>query len=144
MFRRPPRSKRTDTLFPYTTLFRSGRCIEAVIDPGQLITAQAGDIDHMGRIIDPERRGFGKAICDPPTTHVRARSDIGRLGTRCDTRSLLLFYQHRANAPHSELNRGSQACRACRSEEHTSELQSLMRISYAVFCLKKKQNTKNT
>src|SRR3546814_7577810 len=90
----------------------------------------------MGRIIDPERRGFGKAICDPPTTHVRARSDIGRLGTRCDTRSLLLFYQHRANAPHYELNRGSQA----RSEEHTSELQPLMRISYAFFCL----NTKLT
>src|SRR3546814_16184038 len=74
--------------------------------------------DLMGRIIDPERRGFGKAICDPPTTHVRARSDIGRLGTRCDTRSLLLFYQHRANAPHSELNRGSQACRACSDDEH--------------------------
>src|SRR3546814_16972616 len=73
MIRRPPRSTRTDTLFPYTTLFRS----------------------HC-RTFDPRSRGCLR----------RARG--GR----------------------------------CRSEEHTSELQSLMRISYAVFCLKKKKNDK--
>src|SRR3546814_7612193 len=93
MRRRPPRSTRTDTLFPYTTLFRS---------------------------------------CASPTTA--------------------------APAPHSDQEnrrrrRLSPACPACsprapalvrRSEEHTSELQSLMRISYAVFCLKKKKSISAT
>src|SRR3546814_1183637 len=74
MIRRPPRSTRTDTLFPYTTLFRSGR------------------------------------------TRERGVNDEGRITSR-------LFQG------------------ANRSEEHTSELQSLMRISYAVFCLKKKKQT---
>src|SRR3546814_10831022 len=83
MIRRPPRSTRTDTLFPYTTLFRS-RCADRA----------------------PRRRVD------------RAR---------------------RATYPRSA--DGSSSARA-RSEEHTSELQSLMRISYAVFCLKKK-NRKN-
>src|SRR6056297_3901971 len=73
MIRRPPRSTRTDTLFPYTTLFRSA-------------TAQHGRADHRDRP-GPGRRG--------------------------------------------------------RSEEHTSELQSLRRISYAVFCVKKKNKTTN-
>src|SRR3546814_14123219 len=97
-----------------------GRCIEAVIDPGQLITAQAGDIDHMGRIIDPERRGFGKALCDPPTTHVRARSDIGLLGTPCATRSPLLFYHPRATAPHSAHTTRSPSYLACFAIESLS------------------------
>src|SRR3546814_8794697 len=74
MVRRPPRSTRTDTLFPYTTLFRS-----------------AARRDVPGDAADPASRG----LCH----------------------------------------------RGCRSEEHTSELQSLMRISYAVFCLKKKNTT---
>src|SRR3546814_7424303 len=98
MIRRPPRSTRTDTLFPYTTLFRSdlvlhvrGQIIRNV-DVGTLI----GDIVDCG---DQQeiRVGFG------------------------DRQALLLHL---------------------RSEEHTSELQSLMRISYAVFCLKKKKNKK--
>src|SRR3546814_8078984 len=87
MIRRPPRSTRTDTLFPYTTLFRS---------------ALGG-----GR--------FGGAVQQAATQH--------RRGQRCGDR-----------------HRGHDA----RSEEHTSELQSLMRISYAVFCLKKKIQTHNT
>src|SRR3546814_4456405 len=78
MIRRPPRSTRTDTLFPYTTLFRS-----------------AGDVDPVG---EPH----SEVAADTPHAHVR------------------------------------------RSEEHTSELQSLMRISYAVFCLKKKKTNKFT
>src|SRR3546814_3323119 len=84
MIRRPPRSTRTDTLFPYTTLFRSS---------------------------SPAPR---------PRTARRRR----RTMRWCSARS--------ANA------RGRGRCRRGRSEEHTSELQSLMRISYAVFCLKKK------
>src|SRR3546814_5976085 len=76
MIRRPPRSTRTDTLFPYTTLFRSRRRVS---------------------------RGRGRRR--------------GRGGQRCQCAAVQIF----------------------RSEEHTSELQSLMRISYAVFCLKKKR-----
>src|SRR3546814_15332937 len=87
MIRRPPRSTRTDTLFPYTTLFRSAR--------------SAGDRPDARR-----RRGFG------PHPHVqRLRPAVG--------------------IDHDDPVK--------RSEEHTSELQSLMRISYAVFCLKKKK-----
>src|SRR3546814_15324017 len=83
MIRRPPRSTRTDTLFPYTTLFRSLQPVRT---------------DLAGH--DP---GGG----------ARPREDRGHLPD-------------------------SRAQRIGRSEEHTSELQSLMRISYAVFCLKKK------
>src|SRR3546814_3312451 len=79
MIRRPPRSTRTDTLFPYTTLFRSHQ--------------------HLHPIGLQEREGFGKSRSDTHFRHVIS---------------------------------------PCRSEEHTSELQSLMRTSYAVFCLKKK------
>src|SRR3546814_12048396 len=89
MIRRPPRSTRTDTLFPYTTLFRSRR----------------GPRPRVG--------------LDQGTAETRRRH----------------LWPHRMD--------GSSAPGACsgRSEEHTSELQSLMRISYAVFCLKKKNNT---
>src|SRR3546814_2517887 len=87
MIRRPPRSTRTDTLFPYTTLFRS----------------LAGD-----RVVGRE------AAIDAALEHDVAGGD------------------HRAGVPELRL-------RLLRSEEHTSELQSLMRISYAVFCLKKKK-----
>src|SRR3546814_1432384 len=88
MIRRPPRSTRTDTLFPYTTLFRSARR-------------------------DPERggpRGGGDACSEP-------RRAIARCHLQQPARTRVRD----------------------RSEEHTSELQSLMRISYAVFCLKKKK-----
>src|SRR3546814_8122883 len=88
MIRRPPRSTRTDTLFPYTTLFRS-------------ISDRAPT-----KVVLPAPK-------PPATTNFTARM------------------------------RGFQSAPAerssCRSEEHTSELQSLMRISYAVFCLKKKK-----
>src|SRR3546814_19904821 len=87
MIRRPPRSTRTDTLFPYTTLFRSHAGREK---PSQEGVAGA----HLGDRLDPRRLG--------------ADAELGR------------------------------------SEEHTSELQSLMRISYAVFCLKNKKNNHKT
>src|SRR3546814_2372811 len=90
MIRRPPRSTRTDTLFPYTTLFRSvsGRRDRPA---DRRLSVRPDDASHRSIV---------------PAPHARPRS-----------------------APP-------------RSEEHTSELQSLMRISYAVFCLKKK-NTQN-
>src|SRR3546814_3117522 len=90
MIRRPPRSTRTDTLFPYTTLFRS-------------------QAEMLPRLIGDELRVGQNQLC--------------------------LF--HRPVQPSLDL---FQSCR-WRSEEHTSELQSLMRISYAVFCLKKKNKT---
>src|SRR3546814_13674700 len=88
MIRRPPRSTRTDTLFPYTTLFRSRR---AALRCDRAIARRTGN--------------SAPTPCSPTG---------------------------RAHAPFRA---------AARSEEHTSELQSLMRISYAVFCLKQKKNT---
>src|SRR3546814_2735957 len=100
MQRRPPRSTRTDTLFPYTTLFRS-----ILLDH-----ARAGGHFQYVR----EGRGMGRHA----SIDGQRRSSDETRGIRCE-----------------ECNR---------SEEHTSELQSLMRISYAVFCLKKKKsNHKN-
>src|SRR3546814_8655985 len=86
MIRRPPRSTRTDTLFPYTTLFRS-----------PCLCLGRGARDREYRRVLPDSRTQGREL---------------------DRRPSLI---------------------SCRSEEHTSELQSLMRISYAVFCLKKKK-----
>src|SRR3546814_9465793 len=96
MIRRPPRSTRTDTLFPYTTLFRSVDL--TIMNAGFLwfFSVTAIVIGHIAAVY---------------LAHVEA---MRLFGTR-----------RRAFA---------------RSEEHTSELQSLMRISYAVFCLKKKNN----
>src|SRR3546814_4923282 len=90
MIRRPPRSTRTDTLFPYTTLFRSGLIASAAFAMASGLSAPSVSVE---------------------------RSALGR----------------------------SSPASSQRSEEHTSELQSLMRISYAVFCLKKKKqnNTSN-
>src|SRR3546814_9313639 len=93
MIRRPPRSTRTDTLCPYTTLFRSSQ-------------GGAEPIEMM-------------------------RSQVDETQTEADAVTAAGLHAHF----------GSQRQR---SEEHTSELQSLMRISYAVFCLKKKKNKHNT
>src|SRR3546814_4536986 len=119
MIRRPPRSTRTDTLFPYTTLFRSRDRA-----PRTAGAAGAGDFHRPGRprflrIPRARRRHGGTGFGDDRRARRRAGRNPRRPG---------------AGRPH----RG----RRHRSEEHTSELQSLMRISYAVFCLKKK-NTKN-
>src|SRR3546814_1426763 len=102
MRRRPPMSTRTDTLFPYTTLFRSRLYRSARAAQGQ--TA----------------RGLGTPAADAvPRDPVRRR----RRSAAPEVRRLVDLLRHRPRL---------------RSEEHTSELQSLMRISYAVFCLKKK------
>src|SRR3546814_10234540 len=106
MIRRPPRSTLTDTLFPYTTLFRSSG---ASVHGEQLLHARAGE-----RRIGEKPGGVGEAEELREVQHVARR----------------LLPAH-----HDEM----------RSEEHTSELQSLMRISYAVFCLKKKKrNTRQS
>src|SRR3546814_1052381 len=108
MIRRPPRSTRTDTLFPYPTLFRSpfrGPTQGAFRSPERLVRFQ------------PQRSGVGGT-----------RRSTWQLATDRTPRSPAIqtgLHFHRELSP--------------RSEEHTSELQSLMRISYAVFCLKKKK-----
>src|SRR3546814_5487180 len=117
MIRRPPRSTRTDTLFPYTTLFRSCCGIKA----GDLLLTALPIDDRRGLALQAARRVLlgnpfegchafrpGDWIDD---RHRRAAADV------CKTEKIIP-----------------------RSEEHTSELQSLMRISYAVFCLKKKKS----
>src|SRR3546814_1340754 len=107
MIRRPPRSTRTDTLFPATTLFRS---LEAAVGNMQPL----GDRDgHVAAGADGRSRDAARAIA--------AETAVGDEG--------MVVAVGRAGGAIDE-----------RSEEHTSELQSLMRISYAVFCLKKKTN----
>src|SRR3546814_3836438 len=111
MIRPPPRSTRTDTLFPYTTLFRSH-----AVDTGlrrRLREPVRTAPDHRVGIAHQHQRRFGM----PRAEIAGDGEDIGR---------------RRPRAQRTQI----------RSEEHTSELQSLMRISYAVFCLKKKKNTK--
>src|SRR3546814_4994996 len=103
MIRRPPRSTRTATLFPYTTLFRSTSSTD----------------DPSGRNADVEN-----SSCAIPTPRLRP----DREGPRA-----LPVRQRRGGSDHVSCLIGRR-----RSEEHTSELQSLMRISYAVFCLNKK------
>src|SRR3546814_9162856 len=111
MLRRPPRSTRTDTLFPYTTLFRS-------LSDGGPVSRGAPRRRPARQIPEP---ASGGPVCmnDDRTLHAHL---IGRQGSRADLNTPALILDIEA-----------------RSEEHTSELQSLMRISYAVFCLKKKQ-----
>src|SRR3546814_2355038 len=106
MIRRTPRSTRTDTLFPYTTLFRSPEDVDDLAD-GRHLHAK-----HAARIDRPVEFLAGKAVI--------FRRQIGR--------------QFALGEPQRV-----EIGRKMRSEEHTSELQSLMRISYAVFCLKKKK-----
>src|SRR3546814_2803869 len=105
MIRRPPRSTRTDTLFPYTTLFRSR-------SPRRGFRAFASDMGLLSSAMLPHGVNFWTP---------------GMVSTSLD--HAMWF--------HGDIRVDD------RSEEHTSELQSLMRISYAVFCLKKKTNTQH-
>src|SRR3546814_10101207 len=110
MIRRPPRSTRTDTLFPYTTLFRSIR-----------LHAQAGN---------PLRRGLGHV--EPLFLRIEA-DFVGEVEAVGHHTSALVVDQDDRSVGQITADRIAPRIR---SEEHTSELQSLMRISYAVFCLK--------
>src|SRR3546814_3101058 len=115
MLLRQPRSTRTDTLFPYTTLFRSNLCPRQgrQHDGGRVFPAGAAGSALFGNA--PFRR-------------------------QADRRQQRLFKRQRQVSGFDRKQR--LASRRRGSEEHTSELQSLMRISYAVFCLKK--TTSNT
>src|SRR3546814_5531724 len=117
MVRRPPRTKLTDTPFPYTTLFRSGEDGNRLhgFSPVGLPPARCR---RCGQIAQARRAAVSPFVvfASQPATE-RVVGNFLHAGTGHDS---------------------------ARSEEHTSELQSLMRISYAVFCLKKKKNTNNT
>src|SRR3546814_5382402 len=105
MIRRPPRSTRTDTLFPYTTLVRSRLPIVCV--PPRSVCSRGCWFPIWSAASTCSRRALNCSTPPHPCGGCRIRDEIKR----------------------------------SRSEEHTSELQSLMRISYAVFCLKKKKQT---
>src|SRR3546814_2254360 len=113
MIRRPPRSTRTDTLFPYTTLFRSDGLDEGGFGAQEALLvgiedrdqAALGDVEPFAQQVDADEH-----VVDPQPQVADQLDPLQRLDV------------------------------AVRSEEHTSELQSLMRISYAVFCLKKKKH----
>src|SRR3546814_6658872 len=102
MMRLPPRSTRTDTFFPYTTLFRSGVALAE-----EYVSVEVSEGDDARPLV--------------VGTTITMRFDGDQLGASL----------------------GCNQLGALRSEEHTSELQSLMRISYAVFCLKKQKQKKH-
>src|SRR3546814_7796260 len=112
MIRRPPRSTRTDTLFPYTTLFRSALLQQIQEWPQGWISIL---LLPVSREVHP--RGFS-TVLNLTVDHAMVLQPCTAL-------------EHQQDAV-------PRTHKAKRSEEHTSELQSLMRISYAVFCLKKK------
>src|SRR3546814_4945318 len=110
MLRRPPSSTRTDTLLPYTTRFRS---------------------------VDEDIAGLGR---DAPTVVVQPGQGANVQALRLDHTTLVVHVEAVAQHAHGARLKGAlEGGKRSRSEEHTSELQSLMRISYAVFCLKKKK-----
>src|SRR3546814_7277930 len=119
MLRRPPRSTRTDTLFPYTTLFRSHR---GGGGRGHLAAGSAADRVRPDRRLRPALR----------------RQLLAPAGVRCGALRRRAAHGAGQGVPPTAGGRASPGL-VNRSEEHTSELQSLMRISYAVFCLKKKK-----
>src|SRR3546814_2898079 len=130
MIRRPPRSTRTDTLFPYTTRFRSrarpsghrqAQRVVGVQDQGSGdgVGQHLLDLRHVIEALHPQ-------LAEVVGGNVRNGADVAGL---------------EADAAADQRPARDLGDDGVRSEEHTSELQSLMRISYAVFCLKKKTNT---
>src|SRR3546814_8895643 len=153
MIRRPPRSTLTDKLFPYTTLFRSyllharrrnaraDRCLLAARLRGAS-DRRRPDRGRWRRVRQPGAAACGRGLRIRDDEH-HAAVGVGLVGCeRCDARSVPLAVGGDRAADRclcrTRLLPFGMARGAPRSEEHTSELQSLMRISYAVLCLKKK------
>src|SRR3546814_10740902 len=138
MIRRPPRSHRTDTLFPYTTRFRSGaRAGGAVAFCGAGGTADRGVAPGAQgvpwQVAFDEGAGEGSSVPARQRIHLAAR--IRRL-EMAEVAALPTLESFAPVDPGAEAReRTLQRQHLARSEEHTSELQSLLRISYAVFCL---------
>src|SRR3546814_18348643 len=128
MIRQPTRSTRTDTLFPYTTLYRSAGLREAR-------TGQQLAISRIWRIetaLKPVLRANGMATLEDLVSQLLAMHDRHLLD------AVINALLNNESSFFRDLAVFGMIERELRSEEHTSELQSLMRISYAVFCLKKK------
>src|SRR3546814_4531130 len=145
MIRRPPRSTRTDTLFPYTTLFRSTVANPDFEPTGDLVSVPSMAIPGRSEYRIP--LSFSSRVREditafaPNIVHISSPDRVSRQAAAW-ARRLRRQSHHR----HRKLQQGRlgrprhrRTRRLWRSEEHTSELQSLMRISYAVFCLKKKK-----
>src|SRR3546814_2582889 len=129
MIRLPPRSTRTDPLFPYTTLFRSGRIL---LHDCNVVQGDSGS--PLLLFADGRFYAIGLHTIDlvlKETTHLGG------------VLSLSVFHPGGGRADAARALAATSA-RWSRSEEHTSELQSLMRTSYAVFCLKKKKRQART
>src|SRR3546814_10229446 len=134
MIRRPPRSTRTDTLFPYTTLFRSAQetIATTVIEPGKTTVSASTFYDIVRKL--------------PDGSTVELNLDGGHLEIKAARSRFRLpvlspddFPLIKAGELPIAFEMPAEKLSKMRSEEHTSELQSLMRISYDVFCLKKKK-----
>src|SRR3546814_9473508 len=154
MIRRPPRSTRTDTLFPYTTLFRSasGAIRNSLFEDGagegvparvmvDYIRLFSYDVDfqrdiHAGDRFDLLFERYQDA--DGSVAH-DGQIRYASLTVGADTHRFFRFETAEGEAAYFNEKGESVRKALLRSEEHTSELQSLMRISYAVFCLKKKK-----
>src|SRR3546814_5525386 len=122
MIRRPPRSTRADQLCPYTTLFRSVDAEQQVDAAAQieaeadlLVRQDAALVGHLHRLL-PSEQQVGRGVDHPEQNDQDDHDDL----------------------PAGQIDHRPGCLPELRSEEHTSELQSLMRISYAVFCLKNK------
>src|SRR3546814_2647711 len=120
MIRPPPRSTRTDTLFPYTTLFRSK-------------SGEGMDLDILSV-------AYGRNICDEWKWYKEYPVNFVK---NLEVNGGKITHKNPYYLRHVHTSEYYEERPATRSEEHTSELQSLMRISYAVFCLKKKKNERN-
>src|SRR3546814_4594259 len=136
MIRRPPRSTRTDTLFPYTTLFRSEIGGGHQHDPGVLQHLQHQGLRAPVQVVAPRLEIADRRAGDPGAVRKLLLSPVEKRPRRTALR--------RGKSAHGPIQilpsrLKSPSMSYIRSEEPTSELQSLMRISYAVFCLKKKK-----
>src|SRR3546814_1250850 len=150
MLRRPPSSTRTDTLFPFTTLFRSGHRAALRLGFGLLVEIMRKLLRYNRFLPQHDAMIVGReaAVCEEEAVAAFAaqRFDHGNdgvahiIGDRAAAESQSAEHARGSvdrPAEHAARHLGN-AGEAARSEEHTSELQSLMRISYAVFCLKQK------
>src|SRR3546814_9754335 len=127
MIRRPPRSTLTDTLFPYTTLFRAHDVICVDKDSAKIDALNAGRIP----IYEP---GLDELVASNAAAgRLSFTTELSAAVADADAVFIAVGTPSRRGDGHADLSY------VYRSEEHTSELQSLMRISYAVFCLKKKK-----
>src|SRR3546814_2846940 len=163
MIRRPPRSTRTDTLFPYTTLCRSDGCVshlipvsmkasllqklEAMAERREELARELGDASVIAdnekfRRLSQEYAQLGPLaenyVAHRDATHALADLEAMQRDNDPEMRAMADAEWPEVRARIDALEAELQGYLVPRSEEHTSELQSLMRISYAVFCLKKK------